>query len=482
MTRKDLRRSSDIDVYLNSFCGWQRKLNPISDADPVHFDHAVILTGLDLYVVSKTGKVSNQVVGLAPVAGMCTMTSSCTINEGKHFESVFVVSHEIGHKTSQSVCLFDRGHVAPNLDHNVEGKLPGERFDADQQCMLKYGKDSIRSQSQNVADICRDLHCQRDRYTWTSHPALEGTACGTLMCYNIARTTILEFANQICGRAKEFDSDILGMGLQKVADDAEDACKACDKMQSTYEYATRLCKRYQQKVRGLSGTGMQIAASVEDPDRSCRVACQDGFIRHRFYLVNGEQGHFPFGTRCNLDEPNRFCVNGKCLNQQSEKNAIDIIVADTKQQHKPHIPTPQELQIHTQSIIQNELLRKMLYEQAVEPTAANPAVQQFIHVTDLPYALREIVDLDGPAAVTAGARTTGIPRNRFKNSINYKGSLMSNPLSNILEIKIQRHFGLVGLNRQITNLKMEPGTTPSLPLAKNNSQMTDLGGLQTPPP
>ncbi|EDS26645.1 zinc finger protein [Culex quinquefasciatus] len=103
-------------------------------------------------------------------------------------------------------------------------------------------------------------------------------------------------------------------------------------------------------------------------------------------------------------------------------------------------------------------------------------------VTDLPYALREIVDLDGPAAVTAGARTTGIPRNRFKNRINYKGSLMSNPLSNILEIKIQRHFGLVGLNRQITDLKMEPGTTPSLPLAKNNCQMTDLGGLQTPPP
>lgn len=29
---------------------------------------------------------------------MCTATSSCTINEGKHFESVFVVAHEIGHK------------------------------------------------------------------------------------------------------------------------------------------------------------------------------------------------------------------------------------------------------------------------------------------------------------------------------------------------------------------------------------------------
>ena len=95
---KDLRRSSDIDIFLNSFCGWQRKLNPISDSDPMHFDHAVILTGLDLYVVSKNGKVSSQVVGLAPVSGMCTSTSSCTINEGKHFESVFVVAHEIGHK------------------------------------------------------------------------------------------------------------------------------------------------------------------------------------------------------------------------------------------------------------------------------------------------------------------------------------------------------------------------------------------------
>lgn len=47
--------------------------------------------------------------------------------------------------------------------------------------MLKYGKDSMRSKSQNIADICRDLNCQRDRYFWTSHPALEGTMCGERM-------------------------------------------------------------------------------------------------------------------------------------------------------------------------------------------------------------------------------------------------------------------------------------------------------------
>lgn len=42
---KDLRRSSDIDIFLNSFCLWQRKFNPVSDLDATHFDHAVILTG-----------------------------------------------------------------------------------------------------------------------------------------------------------------------------------------------------------------------------------------------------------------------------------------------------------------------------------------------------------------------------------------------------------------------------------------------------
>jgi Reprolysin (M12B) family zinc metalloprotease len=70
----DLRRSSDIDIYLNSFCLWQRKLNPVSDKDILHFDHALILTGLDLYVVAKNGKVSSQVVGLAPVSGMCLVS------------------------------------------------------------------------------------------------------------------------------------------------------------------------------------------------------------------------------------------------------------------------------------------------------------------------------------------------------------------------------------------------------------------------
>lgn len=46
---------------------WQHTENPSSDEDPLHWDHAVILTGLDLYVLSKSGKISNQVVGKSSV-------------------------------------------------------------------------------------------------------------------------------------------------------------------------------------------------------------------------------------------------------------------------------------------------------------------------------------------------------------------------------------------------------------------------------
>lgn len=59
----NLKRPHDIDRFLSNFCTWQRLENPQGDSDPLHWDHALILTGLDLYVVSKNGKVSSQVVG-----------------------------------------------------------------------------------------------------------------------------------------------------------------------------------------------------------------------------------------------------------------------------------------------------------------------------------------------------------------------------------------------------------------------------------
>lgn len=101
--------------------------------------------------------------------------------------------------------------------------------------------------------------------------------------------------------------------------------QSCDKIETTQEFATSLCRKYQKKVRGLSGNGMQIAPSTIDPDRGCKVACQDEFLSHRFYLVNGEHGFFPFGTKCSRSagNENRYCVNGKCL--QFDKQNIPLV-------------------------------------------------------------------------------------------------------------------------------------------------------------
>lgn len=86
----------------------------------------------------------------------------------------------------------------------------------------------------------------------------------------------------------------------------------CEKIRTTTEFASNLCSRYMRKVRGLSGKGMQISPTVEDPDRSCKIACQDELITHRYYLVNGDQGHFPFGTKCSKSD-GRYCIRGRCL-------------------------------------------------------------------------------------------------------------------------------------------------------------------------
>lgn len=45
--------------------------------------------------------------------------------------------------------------------------------------------------------------------------------CTAKQCYTVPKLTILEFANQICNRAKEFDGEMIGGGVQQVAVDRE---------------------------------------------------------------------------------------------------------------------------------------------------------------------------------------------------------------------------------------------------------------------
>lgn len=110
-------------------------------------------------------------------------TQNSILKWEKNERKVTVVTRNVARRasvrrSSQAGCLFDDSGISEYLDHRQQGRLPGERFDAHEQCMLKYGRGSIHAVSQDLGEVCRDLHCQRERYTWTSHPALEGTLCG----------------------------------------------------------------------------------------------------------------------------------------------------------------------------------------------------------------------------------------------------------------------------------------------------------------
>ena len=47
------KKDGEIESYLNSFCVWQKRKNPESwnkrSTHPDHWDHGLLLTGLDLY-------------------------------------------------------------------------------------------------------------------------------------------------------------------------------------------------------------------------------------------------------------------------------------------------------------------------------------------------------------------------------------------------------------------------------------------------
>ncbi|CAN8004195.1 unnamed protein product, partial [Ixodes hexagonus] len=190
---QDLIPSENIDTYLTNFCVWQhQRRRSVSQGMP-RWDHALLLSGINMFVVDEKGMRKRHVVGLAPVSGMCNSLNSCTISEGTSFQSVYVASHEMGHslgmehdgaqdgnpcdvdnfvmsptlgagKTTWSACSrqymakFLRSQAAACVFQQAslvnllgpKSGLPGEQFTADQQCALRFGSASRKTTHQSL--------------------------------------------------------------------------------------------------------------------------------------------------------------------------------------------------------------------------------------------------------------------------------------------------------------------------------------------
>ncbi|XP_054162354.1 A disintegrin and metalloproteinase with thrombospondin motifs adt-2-like [Oppia nitens] len=225
---RDLASSDNIDTYLTNFCVWQHKKRLHSRGVTPRWDHALLLSGINMYVIDGLGRKKRHVVGLAPVSGMCNSLNSCTISEGTSFQTVLVAGHEMGHslgmehdgtqdgnscnndnfvmsptlgagkttwsscskdyldkfvRSSQASCILGSSQHINIINQFIPtDKLPGQTFTADQQCVLRFGADAKHSPMQALEDICRLVRCDvgtgRNIIAYHAHPALEGTTCG----------------------------------------------------------------------------------------------------------------------------------------------------------------------------------------------------------------------------------------------------------------------------------------------------------------
>ncbi|XP_036705359.1 A disintegrin and metalloproteinase with thrombospondin motifs 5 [Balaenoptera musculus] len=218
---KSLEVSKNAAATLKNFCKWQHQHNQLGDDHEEHYDAAILFTREDL-----CGHHSCDTLGMADVGTICSPERSCAVIEDDGLHAAFTVAHEIGHLlglshddskfceenfgstedkrlmssiltsidaskpwskcTSTTITEFlDDGHGNCLLDlprKQLLGpeELPGQTYDASQQCNLTFGPEYSVCPGM---DVCARLWCavvrQGQMVCLTKKlPAVEGTPCG----------------------------------------------------------------------------------------------------------------------------------------------------------------------------------------------------------------------------------------------------------------------------------------------------------------
>ncbi|XP_065917760.1 A disintegrin and metalloproteinase with thrombospondin motifs 4-like [Dysidea avara] len=229
LTRLIMGGSGDFDIVqsasttLDNFCAYQQSINPTSDNDPMHHDHAMLITSTDI-----CGS-SCSVVGLAPVNQMCSQGKSCTINEDAGFSTAFILAHEAGHNFGMAhdgegnSCGGSSRLMAPSLGGQAENflwskcsaetlrtfinsemstclddvpintqfkvnpnELPGLNYTADDQCRAEYGPSARFcpfSATMDPEEVCSRLSCRKTvdsaECITGNVPSADGTNCSS---------------------------------------------------------------------------------------------------------------------------------------------------------------------------------------------------------------------------------------------------------------------------------------------------------------
>nr|CRZ24316.1 BMA-ADT-2 [Brugia malayi] len=385
-----LHNSGHAQKYLDRFCKYQRSL---STRD---WDHALLLTGYDIH----RGTGSRSISGIARLDGMCDPWNSCTLAEGLDFTSAFIGTHELGHsvgmrhdepycpakhimssslgpgKVTWSICSLRDYHVfLQRLDSrdknclrvsNLPQKLtmrtdlkPGQVYNADMQCYIMHGqgyRQVISPRQDHYDGICYMMWCGQSSFgrIITSHPALEGTFCGSSKwcelgrcvpwpgvgptaipkridgqwsewsaiscqscnCADIAGSIGISTSTRRCSNPSPANGGAECVGATLRAIICNRLCTSSSK--SVDKHIKEHCTQ-QKRLKSdsdLTGSGTQL---IRYPQRACKVFCDviSRYGSQRNYRFFGDI--LPDGAPCGT---NKYCLDGECLPLSCDNNAL----------------------------------------------------------------------------------------------------------------------------------------------------------------
>ncbi|KAJ1363899.1 hypothetical protein KIN20_023860 [Parelaphostrongylus tenuis] len=264
-----------------------------------------------------------------------TTWSECSVRE---FNSFLLQLDETG----RGNCLRDGSPGLPDHNHLRDGRFPGQRFTADQQCAYFWGRDyqvEIPS-GRSIEDICRILWCGNGGSTIsTAHPALEGSYCGHgKWCHEgkcqpwmsagpppavvhggwsrwshagdrcpvqhcqITGSIAIKPQHRDCVNPAPNNGGLRcqGASIRGILCSTHNPCQDG---YSREEYSNRMCSSIKHDPikpdRQLTGDGF------EHSTQPCKIWC---------HLIDSElirnKGVFPDGTPCGFDQ---YCISGACL-------------------------------------------------------------------------------------------------------------------------------------------------------------------------